>query len=198
MGNGLVVAVGMGSGVGGPNQAGIVVTSNDNGASWKTQLLPSASGLWGISGRPPHDEFVVGNPQVNVPTGGFLQSTDGANWTIGSLKGGLSIWDNDQFVYVLGLFDKRIWYAATGDGSTWSTMWPATVGGLYAIGGRGNLLVGVGDGVVAATDDNGATWLIQRIADQFHLRAVWLAEWGDIYVVGDEINPAVFRGFHGQ
>ncbi|GAA5484711.1 PKD domain-containing protein [Haloferula sargassicola] len=171
---------------GGSYQVELIATDERGGVTVETHDITVTDPLdtWSdrVSGVTVHLNDIAASPTRVVAVGGrqgwsnepnFLHSTDGLNWTSGSLGRDFNtrsiIWDGSQFLaagqeYAFGPVTVPVsgWYGAihtSPDGMTWTYRLIHTGASLNGIAGTGSLHVAVGDsGAIWRSADGGVTW----------------------------------------
>ena len=184
------VAVGIAPSAPGVPGAGVVITSNDGGATWKARPLPNGIGeLQAVVCTSTMDCLVGGgvtDPQSTLPVGYVLKTIGGgATWSSLPLPPGTGIVTALSCGSALtcvgavyGQVDTVTYPAATtlfsaDGGSTWSTgAMPSGVGDLEDTSCVGQICSAVGrtvgsDGLVIGSSDGGRTWQPQAAGYEF-------------------------------
>ncbi|HEX6746110.1 MAG TPA: hypothetical protein VF092_02265 [Longimicrobium sp.] len=185
---------------------GVVLRSTDGGATWQPTVVPHPANrwieaMWGTSGTDLYAAGEQDNPVTGAREGVVLHSADhGASWQPiqGTFSGAIvGLWGSSATdVYApsgvqLLRYDGTEWSETDVDGSAAEILvqsWSPDGTRVIAVGRKLNPARGWDEGVIARSDDAGATWSITLVPGSkgVHLRGVWGATDSSIFVVGED------------
>lgn len=162
-----------------------------DGVAWSRQETPSRQDLWGVWGSAPDDLWAVGGRGLDEGDATLLHF-DGRAWgSVGlpalrraNVFAFYKVWGTSRDnVYVVGQrgavlhWDGRAWSEElAGASDDLISIWGTGPGHIVAIGGRGNGVVSVWDGI---------SWTTRSLAPEPGLNGIWLDDDRVAHVAGN-------------